>query len=98
MIDITIKWQDKALLWNDYCLQDIIYHSRDHAIALFNRNVYRDDMGVIKGIPVIAREENTYIVNFAEIFDKYKAAKKPVQLFSTLSPSNGLLREVGFLG
>lgn len=72
-------------IWHEFTDMAI---TRTHAIDLFSGSK----------VLVCVKEGDTYITNSEAMRKTYRKGGHKAVLFSTLSPSNGLLREVGFLG
>lgn len=85
-MEIKIKWQDKAGEWQEFPLSDIWKMSRNHAVILFSRK-----------IPVIARQDETYIVNSKLLYKQYQHNKKAVKMFDELVPDERALCVMGFI-
>lgn len=85
MVDISITWKDRGK-WVMFDVSDINHLSRNHAINLFSFK-----------IPVIAKQDKTYIVNNDQLYEQYQRKGTPVKLFSELQPSEDPLQKVGFI-
>ena len=83
----VIKWKNGNGVWEIFPLADILHLSRNHAIGLFSGK-----------IAVVAKEQDTYIVNSVETQRKYLSQKKKCLLFANLPRSEELLGRVGFTG
>jgi len=74
-------------IWHTFDLEDIYWHSRDYATALFSN-----------GTPVVIREGQNYVVNNPDLFGQYMAAGKVVKLLRDCQPSTKSVIDVGFWG
>ena len=84
-MNIAVKWRD-GNKWKLFNLEEINHMPRDHAIRLFSGN-----------IQVVAKQDETYIVNRQSLKDDYTAKNQKCLLFSELQPNSGTLAEVGMV-
>lgn len=85
-MQIKIKWQNTEGEWKEFDVADIWHMSRTHAINLFSHKV-----------PVIAKHDETYIVNTKLLFKQYQHNKKQVKMFDELVPDERALCVMGFI-
>lgn len=84
-MEISIKWRNGSK-WEHFDLSEINHMSRTHAINLFSGN-----------IQVVAKQDDTYIVNREELKTKYAKKGSKVLLFSELQHSQEKFGEQGFM-
>lgn len=85
-MELTIKWKDKAGEWQTFDISDIMHQSRSHALSLFNQ-----------GTAVIIKQDDDYIVNKQELYDRYLADGKKVRMIAHCKASDKPIRDVGFI-
>lgn len=86
-MDIKVTWQNREGKWCELSTTAINFLPRDHFLALFKDSK----------LAVVAKQENQYITNRTELYDRYKMANSPVMLFSDCQPSDKPLVDVGFI-
>ena len=83
-MDIQIKWKN-GTKWDIFPVTDILHLPRNHALDLFGRK-----------IPVLIKQDDTYISNDAAVFQTYHKRGDKVLDLAKLERSDKPLCEVGF--